>query len=60
MDAVSLTTILSNVTEFFTAAIGWMGDVFDIIVSNPVLLLMVVCMPVAGIGIGYANRLLRG
>ena len=60
MTVVTMESIISSVGAFFTAALGWMGQLLETIVGNPVLLIMVVCMPVAGIAIGYLNRLLRG
>ena len=56
---VTLSTILTDVGTFFTSAIGWLGEVLDVVVSNPVLLIMVVAMPVAGVAIGYLSRLIR-
>lgn len=59
MEAVTLESILTSVGTFFTQAIGWMGTALDTVVESPVLLIMVVCMPVAGIAIGYLKRLIR-
>jgi len=56
---VTLSTILTDIGTFFTQAISWLGQVLDVVVSNPVLLIMVVAMPVAGVAIGYLSRLIR-
>lgn len=56
---VTLSTILTDIGTFFTQAITWLGQVLDVVVSNPVLLIMVVAMPVAGVAIGYLSRLIR-
>lgn len=60
MEAATVSSIVTNVGTFFTEALGWMGEVLEVITSNPLLTIMCVCVPIAGIGIGYANRLLRG
>lgn len=57
--ATTLETVLSQVGSFFTAAVGWMGTAIDFVVDNPVVLIPVVLMPVAGVGIGYLKRLIR-
>lgn len=58
-EAVSMESILTSVGSFLTAAIGWMGDVLATIVSEPALLLLCICMPVAGFAVGLLNRLVR-
>ena len=50
--------LLTSVGSVFTAAIGWVGDVADVIASNPILLLSCVGVPLCGIGIGMFKRLL--
>lgn len=52
-----MTTILASVTEFIEAAMGWMGDVAQFVVSNP-LVLMFIIIPVVGLGIGLFRRIL--
>lgn len=59
MTEVTMTTILADIGSFFTAAIGWMGDALETVVSSPVLFVMVVAIPVAGIAIGYLRRLIN-
>lgn len=54
-----LTPILDQIGGFFTEAIGWLGEVLSTVTSSPVLMIMVVCMPVAGVAIGYLSRLIR-
>lgn len=55
----AMSEILTNVTTFFTQVVGWVGDLIDMIVANPVLLIFVVCLPIAGYAIGYLKRLLN-
>lgn len=50
--------ILSGVTNFVTSATSWIGDFCDAVVSNELLLVGVVIMPIAGFGIGSIKRLL--
>lgn len=53
---VTLTSMLSTITEVFTAAIGWVGTVADTITSTP--LLMVGCtLGFIGIGVGLFKRM---
>ena len=51
--------LLTAIGSFFTTAIGWAGDVLDVIVGNPALLIMVIAMPVIGFGVGLLGRLFR-
>lgn len=50
---------LSNVGTFFTTALGWLGDVLDVVVSNPPLLILVLAMPICGFAVGLLSRLIR-
>ena len=59
MPEITLETFLSQIGTFFTTAIGWMGDVLEVVVANPALLVLVIAMPVAGFAIGLLNRLIR-
>lgn len=56
---VTLATVLESITTFFTSAIAWMGSVIQVIMENPMLLIMCVCIPIAGVAIGYLSRLIR-
>lgn len=55
----AMSSFLTEIGTFFTQATTWMGDVLDIIVANPVLLVMVVAMPVVGFAVGLLSRLIR-
>ena len=57
--AVTMETILASIGTFFTQAITWLGDVLDVVVSNPVLLIMVVAMPICGFAVGLLGRLIK-
>lgn len=50
--------LITSVTTFFTAAIGWVGTVASTITTEPILLVACVCMPLAGYGVGMFKRLL--
>lgn len=56
--AMTMTQILSNVTEAFTAVIGYVSTVASTITSQPLLLLFVI-VPLIGIGVGLFRRLLN-
>ena len=55
----SLATFLTNVGSFFTAAMSWLGSALDEVTKDPALFVMVIGIPVAGVAIGYLNRLIR-
>lgn len=55
----TLSTFLTNVGSFFTSAMGWLGTALDEVTKNPALFVMVIAIPVAGVAIGYLNRLIR-
>lgn len=57
--AMTLASFLTDVGSFLTQAISWMGNVLDEITSNPPLMVMVLCIPIAGVAIGYLSRLIR-
>lgn len=54
----TITEILASVSSVFTAAIGWVGTVATTIVDEPILLLFV-CIPLVGLGVGLFRRLLN-
>ena len=56
--ALTMATVLSTITEVFTAAIGWVGTVTETVAGNPLLLIGVV-IGFIGTGIGLFSRLLR-
>ena len=59
MTELSMSAFLTEVGTFFTQAITWMGDVLDVVVSNPVLLVLVVSMPICGFAVGLLSRLIK-
>lgn len=54
-----MAAIITDISSFFTAALGWMGDVMTEVSTNPILFIMVAAMPIAGYGVGLLKRLLR-
>lgn len=58
MEAATLTTIISSVTEIFTAAIGWVATVATTIADTPMLLMFAI-VPLVGLGVGLFRRLLN-
>ena len=51
-----MTTMLTTITEVFTAAVGWVGTVADTITDTP--LLMVGCvLGFIGVGVGLFKRM---
>lgn len=56
--AMTMTQIISSLTEIFTAVIGYVGTVATTITSNPLLLIFVL-IPIIGLGVGLFRRLLN-
>ena len=52
-----MSSIISNVTELVTAAIGWIGSYAEAITGNP-LLLMFVIVAFVGLGVGLIRRII--
>lgn len=50
--------ILDTVQTFFTQIVAWVGDLIDLVVSQPLLLLLCICLPVAGYVVGFLRRLI--
>ena len=55
---MTMASLLSIITEVFTAAVGWVGSVAEIVVANPLFLIPIV-FTFIGIGITLFSRLLR-
>ena len=55
---MTMASLLSIITEVFTAAVGWVGTVAETVANNPLLLVGVV-IGFIGTGIGLFSRLLR-
>lgn len=56
--AVSVSTILGNVTSFVTSAVSWVGSFVGVITDNPLLLTFVI-VSFVGMGVGLIKRLVR-
>ena len=59
MEAMTMSALLTEIGTFFTQSIGWLGDLIDVIVGNPLLLLMVAGFTVVGFVVGITSRLLK-
>ena len=57
-DMEGMEAIITSVTALVTAAIGWMGQIVDFVVAEPLTTLFVVAIPLVGLGIGYLRRLI--
>lgn len=55
---MTMATLLTTITQIFTAAVGWVGTVAETVAGNPILLIGVV-IGFIGTGIGLFSRLLR-
>lgn len=56
--AMTMTQIISNLTEIFTAVIGYVSTVATTITGQPLLLIFVL-IPIIGLGVGLFRRLLN-
>lgn len=54
--AITITSLLTTITEIFTAAIGWVGTVAQTVGSEPLLLFGFV-IGFVGLGVGLFRRL---
>ena len=59
MTEVTMEAFLTSIGPFFTQSVTWLGDVLDVIVENPALLIMVLAMPIIGFAVGLLSRLIR-
>lgn len=55
----AMTSFLSSIGEFFTQSVTWLGNVLDVVVENPALLILVIAMPIVGFAVGLLGRLIR-
>lgn len=55
---MTMAALLSTIGDVFTAAVGWMGDVADIVASHPLFLIPIV-FGFIGVGVSLFSRLLR-
>lgn len=55
---MTVASIISVISEVFTAAIGWVGTVSETVAGDPLLLFGVV-IGFVGLGVGLFKRLLR-
>lgn len=51
--------LLTDIGAFFTQSVTWLGDVLNVVISEPALLIMVIAMPICGFAVGLLSRLIR-
>lgn len=56
---MDMSAFLTEIGTFFTQSVAWLGDVLEVVTSNPALLVMVIAMPVIGFAVGLLGRLIR-
>ena len=54
-----MSAFLTEIGTFFTQSVTWLGDVLNVIVESPALLVLVIAMPVVGFAVGLLGRLIR-
>ena len=55
----AMTAFLDNIGLFFTQSVEWLGNVLEVVVQNPALLVLVIAMPIVGFAVGLLGRLIR-
>ena len=55
---ITLSSVLTDITSIMTSLFAGVGNVIDIIMSNPILLIAV-CIPFVGVVVGLARRFLN-
>lgn len=58
METVTLATILADIGQIVTSAVGWLGSIVNAVVGSP-LLLMAALLAFVGIGIHWFRMLSR-
>lgn len=51
--------MISNIGQFLTAAVGWMGQVAEFVVGEPIVMLLAVVVPLSGWAISGLRRLIN-
>lgn len=54
-----MSSFLTEIGTFFTQCVTWLGDILDVVVANPALLILVLAMPIVGFAVGLLGRLIR-
>jgi hypothetical protein len=57
MEAMTLATLLTDISSVVTAGAGWLTTVLTSVAGNPILLFSCVGLPMVGVGIGLFHRL---
>lgn len=57
MEAVTLSTILTNIGSIVTSAVTWMGSIVTFITANPLVELFVL-VSFVGLGVGLLRRVI--
>lgn len=56
---VTVSSIMTEVSSGATSVLGMVGDVAGTIVSEPLLVITCIVLPLCGIGVGMLTRLMR-
>lgn len=59
MTATPMSTFLSNIGEFFTQSITWLGEVLNTVTGSAPLTVLVLAMPIVGFSVSLLSRLIR-
>lgn len=56
---VPMEQMISDIGQFLTAAVGWMGQVAEFVVGEPIVMLLAVVVPLSGWAISGLRRLIN-
>ena len=55
---VTISSLMTSVGDVFTSALGWVGDIAQEIVAEPLFVLFCVAVPLCGIAFAFTRRLI--
>lgn len=56
---MTMSAFLTELGTFFTQSITWVGEIIEVVVANPALLIMTVGVSIVGFAFGLTRRLIR-
>lgn len=55
-EGVTMANLLADITTLLTNVLDWVGDVWNFIVANPVLMIFIIGIPLISLAIGILKR----
>lgn len=57
MSSLTITSLTTAIGTFLTTMLGWVEDVFEVMVSSPIVLIFVI-LAIIGAVVAYARKIL--